>query len=106
MIKSTFNFCLLYITDNQIAFEIDEIQTNDTLMLANDQFVDLKQNELQKINLTFKNREKLIDINLIKFNDEIISKDDKDLFLNQLKQFDQIKLINLSFSVDLFSSRN
>ncbi len=101
MIESTFNLCLLHIIDNQTAFETVEMQTNDTLMLANDQFADLKENELQKVNLTFKNREKLIDINLIKFNDEMINKNDKNLLLNQLKQFDQIKLINLSFSVDL-----
>ncbi len=77
-------------------------------MLADDQFADLKENELIKVELMFKKREKLITFILIKFNDKVIFKNDQndDLFLNQLKQFDQIKLINLSFSVDLISSRN
>jgi hypothetical protein len=87
-------------------FEIVKIQTDDTLMKENKQFADLKENELQKAKITFKNREKLIKINSIKFNNEIISKNDQDLLLSQFKQFDQIKLINLSFSVDLISSRN
>jgi hypothetical protein len=75
-------------------------------MLANNQFADLKENELIKVKLTFKNREKLTHFTSIKFNDEVISKNDHDLLLNQLKQFDQIKLINLSFSVNLISSRD
>ncbi len=106
MIESTFDFCLLHII-NQIAFEIVEMQTNDTLMLVNDQFADLKENELQKVKLMFKSREKLIIFISIKFNDEVISRNDKidSLLLNQSKQFDQIRLIHLS-SIDLISSRN
>jgi hypothetical protein len=77
-------------------------------MNENKQFADLKENELQKAKITFKKREKLITSTSIKFNDEVIFKNDQndDLFLNQLKQFDQIKLINLSSSVDLISSRD
>ncbi len=104
MIESTFDSCLLHIIDNQTAFEIVEMQTDDTLMLANDQFADLKENELIKVKLTFKNREKLTSFISIKFNDEVISKNDQGLLLNQSKQFDQIRLIYLS-SIDLISSR-
>jgi hypothetical protein len=57
-------------------------------MNENKQFADLKENELQKAKITFKSRKKLIKIISIKFNDEIISKNDQDLLLSQLKQFD------------------
>jgi hypothetical protein len=115
MIESTFDPCLLHTIKNQIddlaaikkaSFEIVRIQIDDTLMNENKQFADLKENELQKAKISFKKREKLITFISIKFN-EVIFKNDQndDLFLNQLKQFDQIKLINLSFSVDLISLR-
>ncbi len=59
----------------------------------------------------------LIIFTLIKFNDEMISinliedinKDNKNshnLFLTQSKQFDQIRLINISASIDLIDSRD
>jgi hypothetical protein len=84
------------------------MQTDDTLMLRDKQFAKLEEKELQKTNLMFKNREILITFISIKFNDEVISliKDtSKALFLTQLKQFDQIRLINMTISVDLIDSR-
>jgi hypothetical protein len=75
-------------------------------MHEDDQFADLKENELQKAKITLKSSEKLINIKLIKFNDEVISKNNKNLLLNQSKQIDQIRLINLFSSVDLISSRD
>jgi hypothetical protein len=92
------------------AFELIEMQTNDTLMLRDDRFAELKESELKKAKLMFKKREMLIIFISIKFNDEIISLIEiiskNNLSLTQLKQFDQIQLINLSISVDLISSRN
>jgi hypothetical protein len=42
----------------------------------------------------------------IKFNDEmIIIESSNILFFNQLKQFDQIRLINMTISIDLIDSR-
>jgi hypothetical protein len=123
MIESTFNSCLLHINQiNQIEFiefinqsnfinhvEIVNLQTDDTLILANDEFVALKESELTRVHLTFKKREKLNLIISIKFNDELIilANDDNDkfLFFTQSKQFNQIKSINLSFSINLTSFR-
>jgi hypothetical protein len=80
------------------------------LFLADDEFVALEENEIARACLTFKKREKLNLIISIKFNDELIilADDDNDKFLHltQSKQFDQIRLINLSFSIDLISSRD
>jgi hypothetical protein len=75
-------------------------------MLRNDLFAELKENELKKAKLTSKKRKMLITLTLIKFNKEIIFVDQKELLLNQSKQFDQIRLINISTSIDLIDSRN
>jgi hypothetical protein len=108
MIKSLFDLCLLHIEFIN-HFELVDIQTDDTLILADDEFVALEKKKLVRAHLTFKKREKLNLIISIKFNDELIilANDDNDKFLllTQSKQFDQIKLINLSSSINLTSSR-
>jgi hypothetical protein len=106
MIESTFDLCLLHIVEfiNQ-NFDIIKLQTDDTLILANDDFVTLKENELIRARLTFKKREKLISTISIKFNDDMIFLSNNFLLFTQSKQFDQIKLINLSFSINLTSFR-
>jgi hypothetical protein len=83
------------------------MQTDDTLMLRNDRFAELKESELKKAKLMFKKREMLITFISIKFNDEMIIIDSSNtLLFNQFKEFDQIQLINLSISTDLINSRN
>jgi hypothetical protein len=88
-------------------FEIVELQIDDSLMLGNKVFADLEEKELKKIKLMFKTRKKLIIISSIKFNDEVINlaEDENILFLNQSKQFDHLRLIIISKSVDLTESR-
>jgi hypothetical protein len=77
------------------------------LILADDEFVALEEKKLARAYLTFKKREKLNLIISIKFNDGLITlvNDDNTLLLTQSKQFHQIKLINLSSSINLTSSR-
>ncbi len=86
------------------------MQTDDTLMLRDDRFAELEESELKKAKLMFKKRKMLIIFTSIKFNDEvinlIINKDEYILSLTQLSQFDQIRLINISISIDLISSRD
>jgi hypothetical protein len=92
------------------SFEIVELQIDDSLMLENKVFADLEEKELKKAKLMFKTREKLIIISLIKFNDEVINlmkkNDIKALLLSQSKQFDHLRLIIVSKSVDLIESRS
>jgi hypothetical protein len=104
MIESTFDFCLLHI--EFIHFEVVDIQTDDTLILADDEFVTLEQNELDRARLTFKKREKLISTISIKFNDDLIFLSDNSLLLTQSRQFNQIRLIDVKISIDLTSSRD
>jgi hypothetical protein len=54
MIESTFDSCLLHIEFT--FFEIVDLQTDDTLILADDEFVILKEKELTRARLTFKKR--------------------------------------------------
>ncbi len=86
------------------------MQTDDTLMLRNDRFAELEEKKLETAKLTFKKREMLTIFTSIKFNDEvinlIINKNDYILSLTQLNHFDQIRLINISTSIDLISSRD
>jgi hypothetical protein len=107
MIESTFDSCLLHIFEFINQFEIVSLQTDDTLILADDEFASLEEKKLVRAHLTFKKREKLNLIISIKFNDEwiILVNDDNTLLFTQSKQFDQIKLINLSFSINLTSFR-
>jgi hypothetical protein len=116
MIKSIFDLCLLHIIQiksvkfiNQLNFinhfEVIDIQTDDTWILADDDFAELEKKELVRVALTFKKREKLISTILIKFNDDLIFLSDNSLLFIQSKQFDQIKLINLSSSINLTSFR-
>jgi hypothetical protein len=84
-----------------------EMQTNDILMLEDDVFAELKKKKLKKAKLTFKKRKMLITLTSIKLNDEVIIIDSSNiLLLNQFNQFNQIRLINISASVDLISSRD
>jgi hypothetical protein len=110
MMKSTFDSCLLHISQIEFInlFEIVNLQTDDTLILADDEFVALEENELIRAHLTSKKREKLNLIIPIKFNDELIilANDDNFLLLTQSKQFDQIRLIDVKVSIDLISSRD
>jgi hypothetical protein len=63
MIESTFDSCLLHISQIEFIeftlFEIVDLQTDDTLILADDEFVALEENELVRAHLTFKKRQKL-----------------------------------------------
>ncbi len=108
MIESTFDSCLLHI--ESILFEIVDLQTDDTIILADDEIAILEEKKLIRAHLTFKKREKLNLIISIKFNDELIiltnDDNDKSLLLTQSKQFDQIRLIDVKISIDLTSSRD
>jgi hypothetical protein len=109
MIESTSDSCLLHIEFIEFTlFEVVDLQTDDTLILADDEFVALEENELTRAHLTFKKREKLNLITSIKFNDELIIlvDDDNFLLLIQSKQFDQIRLIDVKISIHLTSSRD
>ncbi len=105
MTKSTYDPCLLFTNQNEL-FGLVGMQTDDTLMLRDDRFAELEETELEKAKLMSKKREMLTTLTPIKFNGEVITIDSVGtLLLNQPSQFDQIRLVNISASVDLTSSR-
>ena len=66
MKKSTYDSCLLY---NHESFGIVEMQTNDTLLLAIDDFANKKEKAVKSTKILIKNRSCFTSINSIKFND-------------------------------------
>jgi hypothetical protein len=63
MEQSTYDPCLLYTTGEGTA--IIGLQTDDTLLLADDDFANKEERELRKAGFMTKEREKLIPENLI-----------------------------------------
>src|SRR6266568_9570887 len=72
MTTSTFNPCFLIITTGT-PFRIISIQTNNTIILGDNQFLALKEDKLVKANLMAKLKEKLNLITLLLFNKYILS---------------------------------
>ena len=67
MVTLLYDLCLL-ITTKKKGFEVVGMQTNDTLFLASEEFVTLKNNELQKAHLTAKPKNKLFAESNLIFN--------------------------------------
>ena len=106
MMESTYDSCLLYTDGNDKSFGIIGLQTDNTLILANDIFAAAKEKELKEAKLLAKNREKLTLNTLIKFNGSYIRlADDNSLFLSQERQCQCLRLVTVKEPVDLVSSR-
>jgi hypothetical protein len=93
-------------------FRIDKNADKRHVNVEKRSVCEIKKNELKKAKLIFKKRKMFIIFISIKFNDEVISlieiinKSNYILSFTQFKQFDQIRLINVSISIDLISSKN
>src|SRR5882757_7183397 len=79
---SIFNPCFL-ITTIETLFRIVGIQTNNIIILGDDQFLVLKEDELVKVNLIAKLKEKLNLIILLLFNRYILSLNEDSITLRQ-----------------------
>ncbi len=71
MNQSTYDFCLLHL-NNSTSFGIVGLQTDDTLFVANDEFAEDEQRQIEKAGFLTKPREKLTLQQLIKFNGAMI----------------------------------
>ena len=58
----------MYINGNGKSLGVIDLEKNNTLILVNDIFAAIKENELKEAKLLAKNREKLIFNAIIKFN--------------------------------------
>src|SRR6266702_4296588 len=92
---STFNPCFLIITTGT-PFRIVGIQTNDIIILGDDQFLALKENELVKANLMAKPKEKLNLTTPLLFNGCILSLNEDSIVFCQKGQGKKIDVINVN----------
>jgi hypothetical protein len=71
MVTSTYDLCLLILSTND-SFGVVAIQNNDTLILRDTRFKDLKECELQKAKLLAKPTQKLAVRTNLTFNSYVI----------------------------------
>ena len=93
----TYDLCLLIIITDD-SFDLIEMQTNDIIILTNDRFNALKENELKKINFLAKSKEKLISNNLLIFNECVLIMTNDVIHLRQKDQTKKIQLVDLKTS--------
>lgn len=106
MMESTYDSCLLYTDGNDKGFGVVGLQTDDTLILADNIFAATEEKELKEAKLLGKDREKLTLHTPIKFNGGYIRlTDDNSLFLSQERQCQCLRLVTVKEPVDLVSSR-
>src|SRR6266550_3839491 len=91
-----FNPCFLIITTGT-PFRIISMQTNNTIILGDDQFLAFEEDKLVKINLMAKPKEKLNLIILLLFNGCILSLNKDFIALYQKGQGKKINIININF---------
>jgi hypothetical protein len=68
MKESTYNPCLLYTGGRSRGFSLVGLQTDNTLILADDTFAINKHDTIKKVGFLSKDREKLTISNTLKFN--------------------------------------
>ena len=93
MTTLSYDLCLL-ITTTQDAFGIAGMQTDDTLILGDQEFVRIEQEELAKAKISAKPIEALTLETPLIFNGCILQKETHALKLIQKKQGSKIKLID------------
>lgn len=104
MRTSTYDLCLLY-SDTE-RFGVIGLQTNDSLIVENEAFVDAEDKRLKEEKLLAKDRQKFIIEQPIKFNGGSIKKDsDGNIYLNQKNQCKNFRLVNLKKSADVIGIR-
>jgi hypothetical protein len=90
---STYDPCLL-ITTTKDAFGIVGIQTNDTLILASDEFSQKKNSELTQANLRAKPKTTLTSDEPIIFNKGVLSIEGDTVMLRQKRQGDKLEQVD------------
>lgn len=102
MKHSTYDPCLLYQNENSLA--IAGLQTDDTLLLADETFAIIEEEKLREAGFTAKEREKLTSTTPIKFNRGLISQHENSMTLTQERHCQNLGIVSLE-TVDLTSSQ-
>ena len=94
MTMSTYDPCFLISTTDK--YGVVGMQTDDTIILADEQFAALEEDELTKAELLAKPKEKLTpDLPLV-FNGCVLTQTDRTISLRQKEQGKKIKLIDIN----------
>ena len=93
MATSTYDLCLL-ITTTKDAFGMVGIQTDDTLILASDEFLQKEDSELTQANLRAKPKTTLTSDEPIIFNRGVLSIEGDTVVLRQKRQGDKLKQVD------------
>ncbi len=106
MISFTYNSCLLYIIDH-ICMSIVSMQTDDTLILADQSFAVVENETIISAKIMIKTREQLISNNSLKFNDIRIKRFDSNesIYYKQETHIQDIQLIQSIESI-IISARD
>ncbi|EED20802.1 transposable element tc1 transposase, putative [Talaromyces stipitatus ATCC 10500] len=104
MTTSTYDLCLLHCIDQSQGFGIVGMQTDDTLILANNTFANHEENEIKRANILCKPREKLTPSNPLKFNGGLITEDVQGITLTQERTCKLIRPVQDRYA-DTTSSR-
>jgi Reverse transcriptase (RNA-dependent DNA polymerase) len=102
MDQSTYDPCLLFSNSPK---GLVGLQTDDTLLLADDKFAQKEQDELEKARFLAKNRERLSPNRPIKFNGGIIERLDAGITLTQPDQCKNLSTINTKSPATSTSTR-
>ena len=93
MTTSTYDPCFL-ITTGKEAFGIVGIQTDDTLILASEEFLALEDSELSKANFLAKPKEALTPEDPLIFNGYVLTQHEDIIQLCQKEQGKKLKLVD------------
>ena len=102
MRQSTYDPCLLYTNEN--GFAIVGLQTDDTLVLADEMFAKAEEERLREAGFLSKDRERPTTTTPIKFNEGQIVEDEDGIILTQKRHCQNLGPV-VAGAVDLTSSR-
>jgi hypothetical protein len=93
METSTYDPCLLHCSDSKQGFGIVGMQTDDTLIVADDTFAVREEEEIQRANILCKPREELTTENPLKFNGAVVTETAQGITLTQKRTCSHIRLV-------------
>lgn len=93
METSTYDPCLLHCTDPEQGFGVIGMQTDDTLIVADDTFAAREEEEVKRAKLICKPREHLTSEKPLKFNGAIITEDCQGIAITQERTISHIRLV-------------
>ncbi|QGA14690.1 hypothetical protein EYB26_002346 [Talaromyces marneffei] len=88
---STYDPCLLHCSDSKQGFGIVGMQTDDTLIVANDTFAAREEEEIRRAKILCKPREQLTANNPLKFNGAVVTETAQGITLTQKRTCSHIR---------------